>query len=346
MHAAGRAGADVSPDDGGAAAGARAATAFAPASVSNLACGFDILGMALDAPGDRVTARRAGDGAGPGVVEIEVRGDDGRLPRDPGENSAGAAVSALLESLDRESPEGPPPGIALEVRKGVPVAGGLGSSGASAVAAVVAADRVLSGRRPRARLLRCAIEGERAACGSRHADNVAPSLYGGLVLVRSAREADIVELPVPTGLAVAVMRPHLEVETRMAREALPDRVPVEDAVTQGANLGALVAGLFRDDRELVKRSLVDVIAEPARAPLVPGYRAAKEAALEAGALGANLSGSGPSIFALCGSGAEARSVGKAMQTALEADAGTESDLFVSPASAPGARVERVEESAG
>ena len=336
----------MSPDDGGAAAGARAATAFAPASVSNLACGFDILGMALEAPGDRVTARHADEGAGSGVAEIEVRGDDGRLPRDPRENSAGAAVSALLEGLDPEAGGGPPPPLALEVRKGVPMAGGLGSSGASAVAAVVAADRVLPGRRPRARLLRCAVEGERAACGSRHADNVAPSLYGGLVLVRSAEEADIVELPVPAGLAVAVVRPHVEVETRAARAALPDRIPVRDAVTQGANLGALVAGLFRDDRDLMRRSLVDVIAEPARAHLVPGYRAAKEAALEAGALGANLSGSGPSIFALCGSASEARSVGDAMRSAIEADAGTGSDLFVSPASAPGARVERVEESAG
>lgn len=332
-------------DDAGRARGAEAATAFAPASVSNLACGFDILGMALDAPGDRVTARRAG---GSGVVEIEVRGDDGRLPQDPEANSAGAAVAELLRGLDREEAgDGDRtreslPGISLEVRKGVPVAGGLGSSGASAVAATVAADRVLPGRRPRARLLRCAVEGERAACGSRHADNVAPSLYGGLVLVRSAVDADVVELPVPSGLAVAVVRPHAEVETREAREVLGDRVSLEDAVTQGANLGALVAALFRSDLDLLSRSLVDVIAEPEREDLVPGYRAARDAALEGGALGANLSGSGPSIFALCRGGAEARRVGRAMRGALEADAGLESDLFVSPASASGARVDRVQ----
>ena len=333
-------------DDAGPSRGAEAATAFAPASVSNLACGFDILGMALDAPGDRVTARRTG---GSGVAEVEVRGDDGRLPRDPEANSAGAAVAELLEGLRRDDAgddgrdHGPLPGIALEVRKGVPVAGGLGSSGASAVAAVVAADRVLPGRRPRARLLRCAVEGERAACGSRHADNVAPSLYGGLVLVRSAVDADVVELPVPSGLAVAVIRPHTEVETRKAREVLGDHVSLEDAVTQGANLGALVAGLFRGDLELVSRALVDVIAEPKRAGLVPGYRAARDAGLEGGALGANLSGSGPSIFALCRGGAEARSVGKSMRDAMEADAGLDSDLFVSPASAAGARVDDVEE---
>ncbi len=338
-------------DDAAQARGAEAATAFAPASVSNLACGFDILGMALDAPGDRVTARRA---AGSGVVELELDGDEVGLPRDPEGNSAGAAVAELLEGLEREAPpprEGekarePLPGIALEVRKGVPVAGGLGSSGASAVAAVMAADRVLPGRRPRARLLRCAVEGERAACGSRHADNVAPSLYGGLVLVRSAVDADVVELPVPSGLAVAVIRPHAEVETQRAREVLDDRIPLEDAVTQGANLGALVAGLFRGDLDLVSRSLVDVIAEPRRAGLVPGYRAARDAALEAGALGANLSGSGPSIFALCRGAAEARDVGRAMREALEADAGLQADLFLSPASASGARVERVRESDG
>lgn len=322
--------------------GAAAVTALAPASVSNLACGFDILGMALDAPADRVTARRS---EGSGVVSVKVRGDEGGLPRDPSSNSAGAAVLALLEHMD-PGERGAVPGIAVEVRKGVPIAGGLGSSGASAVAAVVAADRLLPGKRPRARLLRCAVEGERAACGSRHADNVAPSLYGGLVLVRSAVEADIVELPVPAGLGMAVVRPHAEVETREAREALADRVPLDDAVAQGANLGALVAGLFRDDRGLISRALVDVVAEPARAPLVPGYRAAKRAALEAGALGANLSGSGPSIFALCESGAEARTAGEAMRSALEDDAGVESDLFVSPASAPGARVEHVEERVG
>lgn len=333
-------------DDTGRGRGTEAATAFAPASVSNLACGFDILGMALDAPGDRVTARRAG---GSGVVDIEIRGDDGRLPRDPEANSAGAAVAELLRVLEREEAGGgggSPPGIALEVRKGVPVAGGLGSSGASAVAAAVAADRVLPGRRPRARLLRCAVEGERAACGSRHADNVAPSLYGGLVLVRSAVDADVVELPVPSGLAVAVVRPHAEVETRRAREVLGDSVPLEDAVTQGANLGALVAALFRSDLELLSRSLVDVIAEPEREDLVPGYRAVRDAALEGGALGANLSGSGPSIFALCRGGAEARRVGRAMRGALEDDAGLESDLFVSPASASGARVEDVQRSDG
>lgn len=322
--------------------GATSVTAFAPASVSNLACGFDILGMALDAPGDRVTARRA-DGSG--VVSVEVRGDEGRLPRDPTANSAGAAVLALLEHMDPDEVGGVP-GIALEVRKGVPIAGGLGSSGASAVAAVVAADRLLPGKRPRARLLRCAVEGEHAACGSRHADNVAPSLYGGLVLVRSAVEGDIVELPVPAGLGMAVVRPHAEVETRAARAALADRIPLDDAVAQGANLGALVAGLFRDDRGLISRALVDVVAEPARAPLVPGYRAAKQAALEAGALGANLSGSGPSIFALCESGTEARTAGEAMRAAMEDDAGIQSDLFVSPASASGARVERAGGSVG
>lgn len=321
-------------------AGVESATAFAPASVSNLACGFDILGMALEAPGDRVTARRA---AGEGVVELTVTGDDGRLPRDPAANSAGAAVAALLdETAGEEVGSGPLPGISLRVRKGVPMAGGLGSSGASAVAAVVAADRLLPDSRPRERLLRCAVEGEHAACGARHADNVAPSLYGGLVLVRSALEADVVELPVPGGLAVAVIRPHAEVETRAAREVMPEAVPVADAVTQGANLGALVAGLFREDLELVARAMVDVIAEPARAELVPGYRPAKRAALEAGALAANLSGSGPSIFALCRGGPEARAAGEAMREAVASEAGIDSDLFVSPASAPGARVERTD----
>lgn len=316
-----------------------AATAFAPASVSNLACGFDILGLALEAPGDRVTARRV---EGRGVVGVDVRGDGGRLPRDPASNSAGAAVAALLEARLGGTPPAGLPGIELTVRKGVPVAGGIGSSGASAVAAAVAADRVVPGSRSREALLRFAVEGERAACGSRHADNVAPSLYGGLVLVRSAEEADVVQLPPLPGSAVAVVRPHAEVETREARAALPDEVSLADAVSQGANLGALVAGLFREDPELVARAMVDRISEPARAPLVPGYGAMKEAAMDAGALAANLSGSGPSVFALCRSAPDARRAGRAMRRALESGHGVDSDLLLSPASAPGARLEQAD----
>lgn len=302
---------------------------FAPGSVSNLACGFDVFGLALEGPGDEIVARPS---AGPGVSIVEVTGDDGRVPRSVAGNSAGAAARALLDRLDADA------GVELSLHKGLPLASGLGGSGASAVAAVVAVDRLLGAGRSREELFRCALEGERAACGAAHGDNVAPALYGGWVLVRSAGEADVVSLPVPRSMSVAVVRPHLEVETAGARRALGEHVRLSDAVTQWANTAALVAGLFREDWDLISRSLVDVVAEPVRARAVPAFGAVRAAAVDAGALGCNLSGSGPSVFALCRSREEAERAGEAMREALREEGGVEAELYVSPAGAGGARV--------
>lgn len=304
--------------------------AFAPATVSNVACGFDVLGFALETPGDVVVAEAA---AVEGVEIAAIDADGGRLSRDPSRNTAGAAVHALLSRL------GAARGIRLTIHKGIPLASGVGSSGASAVAAVVAVNELLGRPAPLDVLLECAMQGEVAGCGSAHPDNVAPSLCGGFVLARAVVPPDIVRLPVPAGLCCAVLHPHLEVQTGAARALLGDTVPLRDAVRQWGNVGGLVAGLFLNDLPLIARTLEDRVAEPKRAHLVPGFEAVKRAALAAGALGSSLSGSGPSIFALCASLDGAEIVGKAMRDAFVlAGDGIDADLWISPVGRQGARI--------
>lgn len=303
--------------------------AYAPATVSNVACGFDVLGFALDEPGDVVTAAAA-DGSGVRIAAIH--GDDGRLPTDPARNTASAAVQALLTRLDT------PRGVVLEIYKGLPLGSGVGSSGASAAAAVVAVNELLGRPAPLDVLMECAMEGERVGCGTAHPDNVGPALYGGFVLARSTNPPDLIRLPVPDGLAVAVVHPPIEVDTRAARALLGPTVPLGDAVQQWANVGALVAGLFQNDLQLISRALVDVVVEPRRAHLVPGFYPMQRAARDAGALGCSLSGSGPSTFALCASEEIARTVGDAMREAYHADTGAVADLWISRVGREGARL--------
>jgi homoserine kinase len=305
-----------------------AVTAFAPATVSNVACGFDVLGFALDAPGDEVTARLTDAG----VRIDDILGDGGRLPRDAAKNTAGIAALALLTRLGERR------GVALTIRKGLPLSSGLGGSAASAAAAVVAVDAVLGSRMPIETLIACALEGERLGAGSAHADNIAPSLCGGLVLVRCPDPPDVVRLPVPAGLTAVVVHPDLEIETARARALIGDTVRLADAVRQWANLGALVDGLYRGDFALISRSLEDTIAEPRRASLVPGLAAIKRTALDAGALGSGLSGSGPSIFALCASREAATRVADAMTAAVRAEIGGDVQTYMSPIASQGARV--------
>jgi homoserine kinase len=304
--------------------------AFAPATVSNVAAGFDVLGFALDQPGDLVLASLADH---PGARLTAVRGDGGRLPREAGRNTASAAAEALLAALGTRQ------GVALELHKGLPLASGVGSSGASAVAAVVAVNELLGRPAGLDLLLRCAMAGEQAGCGAVHPDNVAPALYGGFVLARSADPPDIVRLPVPAGLACAVLHPSIEIHTGTARALLGDSVPLAAAVRQWANVGALVAALYSADWDLLSRALVDHVAEPKRAALVPGFHAIKTAAVAAGALGCSLSGSGPSIFALARSLEGAQAAGDAMAAAWrEASPGVSADLWVSPVGTHGARI--------
>lgn len=295
--------------------------------MGNLACGFDTLGLALESPGDIVAARLAG---GPGVTLVRIEGDEGRLPLEADRNTASVAAQALLDAAGIDQ------GVELTLSKGLPLASGLGSSAASAVAAVVAVDALLALGRSRLELLAAALAGEQVASGGRHADNVAPCLYGGCTLVRSSDPPDVVSLPVPPELTVAVLHPRLEVSTRAARALLPRSVPLATAVGQWANLGGFVAGLFRSDWELMSRSLHDLVAEPVRAPLVPGFAVAKQAALEAGALGASLSGAGPTLFALCRGRDSAQLVAEALAAAFRTAAGTSCDILVSGVNLEGA----------
>jgi homoserine kinase len=303
-------------------------TAFAPATVSNVACGFDVLGFALASPGDEVTARPIPSG----VTIDDIIGDEGRLPREAARNTAGVAAQALLTACGEQR------GVALTIRKGLPLASGLGGSAASAAAAVVAVDALFELHASVETLVTCALEGERLGAGSAHADNIAPALCGGFVLVRCAHPPDIIRLPVPAGLTAVVVHPDLEIQTTMARKLLGDTVPLKDAIQQWANLGALVDGLHRRDFDLIGRSLVDTIAEPRRAPLVPGLAAIKRAAADAGALGCSLSGSGPSLFALCRNAGDAARVASAMTAAVRAEIGGDPQTYVSSIAPRGARV--------
>lgn len=299
--------------------GLRSVTVFAPATVANVASGFDVLGLALEQPGDLVTMSRA---PGNSLTIKEIRGDGGQLPRDPAKNTATVAVAAFLRATGLSL------GMEVTLEKRMPLSSGLGSSAASAVAAVWAANLLAGSPLTPLELLPFTMEAEKAACGSAHADNVAPSLLGGFVLIRSYDPLDVVKLPVPEGLSAAVVHPHTEVKTSDARRILKKEIRLSDAIRQWGNLAALVAALYKGDLPLLGRSLQDVVAEPVRSLLIPGFSLVKEAALAAGALGCSISGSGPSIFALCSSKEIAKRTGEEMVKAFR-QAGLASDLFLS-----------------
>ncbi len=302
---------------------------FAPASVSNLGCGFDIFGLALERPGDEVVVRTA---EGSGIVAVSVSGDGGRVPTDPERNAAALAVQGVLDRTGSEA------GVAIEVRKGIPLASGLGGSAASAVAGAVAADRLLGGGLDRTALLECAMIGEHKGSGADHADNAAPSLAGGFVLVLPGRPPEMVALPTPRDLVVAIAHPALEVETRRARTILGDTIPLKAGVEQWGNAAGLVAGLMGDDWDLIARCMRDAVAEPVRARLVPGFEGVRDRALAAGAVAAGLSGSGPTVFAICRGRPAAEKAALRMADAFRDEAGVESDTVVSSVNRDGARI--------
>ena len=308
---------------------------FAPGSVSNIGCGYDIFGMALEGPGDVVTARLMED-EGEGVFSVSVSGDGGRVPTDPARNCAAVAAQAVLDRLGARR-DGPV-GVALDVRKGLPLAAGLGGSAASAAAGAVAADALLDGGLDQTTLLECVVAGERQGSGASHIDNAAPALAGGFVLVPPGKPLRIVRLPTPIDFVAAVVRPHLEVETAKARALLGEAIALSAGIRQWGNTAGLVAGLYEEDWELLGRCIDDAVAEPVRARLVPGLEEAKRRALAAGAVGAGLSGSGPSVFAVCRGRSAAREAAQAIADAFRSEAGVDADVIVSPPSPTGARV--------
>lgn len=302
---------------------------FAPATVANVACGFDVLGFAVENPGDEVIMRQREK---PGVEIVEITGDEGRLSKDPHSNTVGVSVLNYLNHIGK-----PDLGIEITLHKKMPFGSGLGSSAASTVAGVFAVNELLGAPMTREDLLPFAMEGERIACGSAHADNVAPALYGGVVLVRSYSPLDVVRLNTPNDLYCTIIHPQIEVPTKDARAILRKEVTLEKAIIQWGNVAGLVAGLEKEDYDLIGRSIKDVIVEPVRSLLIPGYDRVKQSAIDTGVLGTSISGSGPSIFSLCKGEETALKAGKAKQEVF-AEMGIKTSVFTSEVNQVGPKV--------
>lgn len=312
----------------------RSATAFAPATVANVAVGFDILGFAIESVGDIVTVSITDD---PSVRISQILNATGLsdqvdLPLEADRNAATVGLIKLREDLRLDF------GFQVVLRKGIALGSGMGGSAASAVGGLVAANSLLEAPLPRAALLKYALLGERAASGDSHPDNIAPCLLGGMTLVISADPFRYVSLPVPEEILAVIVHPRLRVDTRNARSILEANVSLTDHVRQSAALGGFVSGCFQRDIDLIKQCLNDFLIEPQRASLVPGFADVKAAALEQGALGASFSGSGPTLFALVTSEPEAVRVRDAMEHAFRANGLAEVDSWISPVNRQGARI--------
>jgi homoserine kinase len=308
-------------------AGLQEATAFAPASVGNVAVGFDVLGHSVQAVGDRVTARRTETN---GVTIAAITGLVKDLPLAAERNTAGRAVQALLED------QAPGFGIELSVEKGIPLGSGMGGSAASAVAAVVAANALLPRACSKLQLLKYAMKGEEVASGSVHADNIAPSLFGGLVLTVGIDNPNVKQIPVPSVVRSVLVHPHMMLSTREARQILRKEVSLSDVIWQTANLAGFLTGCFTDDVALIRESLEDVVIEPQRRVLIPGFDAVKSSAKAAGAIGCSISGAGPTVFAWCEE-KDAVRIRDAMVAAFAAHE-LQSDAWISSLEPIGARV--------
>ncbi|PWJ59489.1 homoserine kinase [Dyadobacter jejuensis] len=278
--------------------------AYAPATVANVACGFDIFGFAIEEPGDIVEITRT---ERPGIVIKDIFGDGGRLPREASKNAVTGVMLHLVEHLGLADF-----GAEVVLHKNMPLGSGMGSSAASSVAGIVALNALLDEPLSRNELLRFAMEGERIASGSAHADNVGPALLGGFVVIRSYDPLDVFTIPFPGDLYATLVHPDIEINTKDARYILRDEVSLKDTITQMGNVAGMISGLMQSDYELISRSMVDVIIEPVRSILIPQFGMVKQAAIEAGALGCSISGSGPSMFALSRGADTAQKVAKVM----------------------------------
>lgn len=299
---------------------------FSPATVANVSCGFDSMGFAVDDIGDEMTFTKTKE---KGVKITNITGAD--LTYNVDENAASAVVKKMLLEANANF------GIELTIHKGFSPGSGLGSSAASAAGAAFGANQLLGNKYSELELTKFAMFGEEVACGSAIADNVAAAIYGGFVLVRSYQPLEIVKLPVPTALRVVAIHPQIEVKTKDAREVLPKEIPLKNAIIQWANVGGLVSGLFTNDYTLISNSLVDLVAEPARKSLIPHFDNVKNSALNAGALGAGISGSGPTIFALCKGDEIAQKVYKNINETYQ-KTGIDFELFISKVNPEGMKI--------
>jgi homoserine kinase len=299
---------------------------FAPATVANVSCGFDSLGFAVDAVGDEMTFTKTSK---KGVKITNITGAN--LTYDVDKNAASAVVKKILNEANADF------GIELTIHKGFSPGSGLGSSAASAAGAAFGANQLLGNIYSDLELTKFAMFGEEVACGTPIADNVSAAIYGGFVLVRSYNPLEIIKLPVPSELRVVAIHPQVEVKTKDAREVLPTEIALKDAVTQWANVGGLISGLYSNNYNLISNSLVDIIVEPHRKKLIPFFDDVKNAALKAGALGAGISGSGPTIFALCKGDEVAKNVYKSIEESYK-NTGIDFEMFISKVNHEGIKI--------
>jgi homoserine kinase len=292
---------------------------YSPATVSNIGCGFDTMGFALDEYCEEIILRTS---ANLGVRVVKITGDHGEIPYDNNQNTATKALLAFIEKHPIEF------GLEIEIHKKMGLGSGLGSSAASAVSSVFGLNYLLGNPFDNNQLLLFALEGEKIASKATHADNVAPCLFGGFVLISSYEPLNIIKLPVPNDLYCAIIHPQIEIKTSEARALLGDTIKLKDAITQWGNVGGLVAGLYKSDYELIGKSIKDKVAEPLRSKLIPGYESIKESAYNAGAIGCNISGSGPALFALTVTKEKAQKVAEAMKNACD-KINVENKIYVS-----------------
>jgi homoserine kinase len=305
------------------------ARVFAPATIANVGPGFDIFGVAVNSPGDEVEVSVTGQ---PGIRIVEITGDQNLLPKEAERNTATVSMLSLMNELDLDK------GLDVKIHKKMPIGSGMGSSAASSVAGVCALNALLSESLGKDILLNHALEGEKISSGGAiHLDNIAACLYGGFILVHSKEPADIIELPVPDNLKCVVIHPQIEIKTSESRKLLKKDTSLSSAVIQWGNIAGMVAALYRNDLSLLSRSLIDVIAEPVRSILIPEYDKMKSKALELGAIGFNISGSGPSVFAFCDSDEKAQIIGTSLQEILN-ERQIRNDLYITEINKNGPKV--------
>mgnify|MGYP006148715283 FL=1 len=299
---------------------------FSPATVANVACGFDVLGLCLDTIGDEMVVRKV-DKKGVRITKIEGF----KLPFETELNVAGVSALAMYQELQ------PDCGFEIEIKKNIKPGSGIGSSAASAVGSVYGINALLGSPLNKTQLTQFAIKGEALASGSEHADNIAPALFGGFTLVKSVNPLEILQIPSPDNLYVTIIHPQIEIKTAISRAILPKNVPLKAAINQWANVGSFIHSLHTSDYPLMQRSLHDVIIEPHRSKLIPHYNEVKQQTLKVGALGTNISGSGPSIFSLC-KGIENANKVRGVMTNIYSNTGIEFDVHVSKINTQGVKV--------